>query len=69
MVNETGKLVDENTLRAADLDLEFIATKSMNEKHKNNPERGLIRHNWIELYVRICQTKYVKNLAGGPGKT
>jgi len=64
-----GTMVDGVTLKLADLDLEFIATKAMNVSHKNNPERALIRHNWIEIFIRLCQTKYVKNLAGGPGKT
>lgn len=59
-------MVDNKTLRLADLDLEFIATKAVSFSHKRNPERALVRHNWIEIFVRLCQTKYVKNGAGGP---
>ena len=61
-----GTMVDEKTLKIADLDLEFIATKASGLQHKRNPERALIRHNWLEIFVRLCQTKYVKRGAGGP---
>ena len=59
-------MVDGKTLKLSDLDLEFIATKAQNIQGKQNPERALVRHNWMEIFVRLCQTKYVKNGAGGP---
>ena len=58
-------MVDGKTLKLSDLDLEFIATKAQNIQNKQNPERALVRHNWIEIFVRLCQTKYIKNGAGG----
>jgi hypothetical protein len=61
-----NNMVDGKTLKLADLDLDFIATKASNFTHKRNPERALVRHNWIEIFFRICQTKYFKNGAGGP---
>lgn len=62
-------MVDGTTLKLADLDLEFIATNASGMQSKLNPERALIRHNWLEIFVRLCQTKYIKNGAGGTAKT
>jgi hypothetical protein len=60
-------MVDQVTLKLSDLDLEFIATNSASTViSKYNPERALVRHNWLEIFVRLCQTKYLKNGAGGP---
>ena len=59
-------MVDGKTLKLADLDLDFIATKASGFQHKRNPERALVRHNWLEIFFRTCQTKFVKNGAGGP---
>jgi len=58
-------MVDGITLKLADLDLEFIATNSGGMQSKFNPERALVRHNWIEIFIRLCQQKYIKNGAGG----
>jgi hypothetical protein len=65
-VMQMDGMVDGKTLKLSDLDLEFIATKAQNIQGKQNPERALVRHNWMEIFVRLCQTKYVKNGAGGP---
>lgn len=62
-------MVDNATLKLADLDLEFIASNAGGMQSKLNPERALIRHNWLEIFVRLCQTKYVKNGAGGSAKS
>jgi NLR family CARD domain-containing protein 3 len=59
-------MVDKKTLQLSDLDLEFIATKAQTAANKLNPERALVRHNWLEVFIRLCQTKYMKNGAGGP---
>jgi hypothetical protein len=47
-------MVDGITLKLADLDLEFIATNSGGMQSKFNPERALVRHNWIEIFIRLC---------------
>jgi phage/plasmid-associated DNA primase len=62
-------MIDSKTLRVSDLDVEFIATKSKTLKSKNDPERALVRHNWLELFVRLCQTKYMRNKADPSSKT
>lgn len=62
-----ANMVDGQSLKLADLDLEFIASNAATTAvSRYNPERALVRHNWLELFVRICQTKYLKNGAGGP---
>jgi len=65
-VQQMENMVDGKTLKLADLDLEFIATKAQTATSKLNPERALVRHNWLEVFIRLCQTKYMKNGAGGP---
>jgi NLR family CARD domain-containing protein 3 len=66
-VQQMYNMVDGTTLKLADLDLEFIATNAASViVSKYNPERALVRHNWLEIFVRLCQTKYIKNGAGGP---
>lgn len=66
IVQQMTEMVDGKTLKLSDLDLEFIATKAQNIQSKQNPERALVRHNWLEIFIRLCQTKYIKRGAGGP---
>jgi len=55
-------LIDNKTLRLADLDLEFIATKAGASKVKTNmnPERQLIRYQFFEILCRLSILKYFK---------
>lgn len=50
-------MVDGTTLNLADTDLEFIATNA-GSKGKRNPVNNLVRHNMMEVWVRIAKTKY-----------
>lgn len=45
LVQSCGDLMDSKTLKLADLDLEFVATKSGPKKsNPRNPERSMIRY-------------------------
>ena len=51
--------IDGNTLKLADCDLEFLATNT-GSRSKLNPVNFLVRHNFMEVFVRMAQTKYTK---------
>ena len=55
-------LIDYVTLKNSDVDLEFIATKASNKKLKGptNPERQLIRFQFLEIFARLGMTKFYK---------
>jgi hypothetical protein len=55
-------LVDYITLKQSDVDLEFIATKaSANQlKSETNPDRQLIRFQFLEIFARLAISKYYK---------
>jgi hypothetical protein len=65
--NLTG-FIDGRNMKLADLDLEFISTNANGKQSKRNPERMLVRHNWMEIFVRLAITRFVKNekTAAGP---
>ena len=52
-------MIDQKTLKLSDLDLEFVSAKA-GKKTGNNPERQLIRYNFMEIFVRLALTKYLK---------
>ena len=54
--------VDGKVMKLSDIDLEFIATNANGKKCKQNPERCLVRHNWMEIFVRLASTRYIKFL-------
>ena len=57
-----NNMVDSRTLKMSDVGLEFISTKSGNtHKTKNNPDRQLIRYQFMELIVRLGIVKYFKS--------
>jgi len=58
--------VDGKFLKVADLDLERIKTNANETNSKFNPKNNLVRHNFLEVFIRLCDTKYLKNGAGGP---
>ena len=60
IVSNCQGLVDNETLKLSDLDLEFVATNAGVAKHKFNPERQICRHELMEIFVRIAITKYYK---------
>jgi len=54
-------IVDNKTLKLADIDLEFVSTNA-GPKNNNpqNPDRSLIRFQIMEIFTRIALTKYFK---------
>jgi hypothetical protein len=54
--------VDYITLKHSDVDLEFIATKAAGSSigWPTNPERQLIRYQFMEIFVRLSLAKYYK---------
>eukprot|EP00347_Sterkiella_histriomuscorum_P005610 403355936 len=62
MVSNCGDMIDQKTLKLSDLDLEFVATKSGPKKsNPRNPERQLIRYQFMEVFVRLAGTKFIKS--------
>ena len=61
--------VDGKFLKVADLDLERIKTNANELNSKFNPKNNLVRHNFLEVFLRICDHKYLKMQAAGPEVT
>ncbi|CAI2364389.1 unnamed protein product [Moneuplotes crassus] len=59
IVNATH-ICDNKRLKLADIDFEFIVTKSGNKKALN-PERWLIRYQFMEIFVRLALHMYFKS--------
>lgn len=54
-------IIDNNTLKLADIDLEFVSTNAGPKKsNPRNPERSLVRFQMMEIFTRIAFTKYFK---------
>ena len=68
VVNSLPGFIDGKNINLADLDLEFISTNANGKPGKRNPERMLVRHNWLEIFVRLAVTRFVKKekTASGP---
>lgn len=54
-------IVDGNICKFSDIDFEFIATKAGNKNIQLNPERWLVRYQFMEIFIRIAQHKYFKS--------
>lgn len=56
-------LVDYVSLKQSDVDLEFIATKASGNQVKwdTNPDRQLIRFQFLEIFSRLGISKYYKS--------
>ena len=56
-------LLDYQTLKHSDIDLEFIAEKASGHAiaWPTNPERQLIRYQFMEICVRLAIAKYYKS--------
>jgi hypothetical protein len=65
--NLTG-FIDGKNLNISDLDLEFISTNANGKKSIRNPDRALVRHNFMEIFLRLSITRFVKKekIAQGP---
>lgn len=60
IINATS-ICDNKRLKLADIDFEFIVTKAGNKKKALNPERWLIRYQFLEIFVRIAIHMYYKS--------
>jgi hypothetical protein len=60
VVNSLTGFIDGKNINLADLDLEFISTNANGKAGKRNPERMLVRHNWMEIFLRLAVTRFVK---------
>lgn len=65
IVNQIPGFIDGKTLKLSDLDLERIQTNANEQNGKFNPKNNMVRHNFLEVFIRLCDTKYIKNKAGG----
>ncbi|KAL4483288.1 hypothetical protein ABPG72_007930 [Tetrahymena utriculariae] len=55
-------LVDNKTLKLADLEIKFISSKTQQKKARSLiPERGMVRHEFFEGIIRIAEEKYMIN--------
>ena len=59
LINKT-EIVDGNAVKLSDIDFEFIATKAGIKNVALNPERWLVRYQFMEIFVRIALQKYYK---------
>ena len=66
VINVIPSMIDGKYLKLSDLDLERIQTNANETNSKFNPKNNLVRHNFLEVFIRLCDTKYIKNGAGGP---
>ena len=64
IANQLPTLIDGKTLKLSDLDLERIQTNANETNGKFNPKNNMVRHNFLEVFMRLCDTKYMKNKAG-----
>ena len=46
--------VDGKYLMQADVDLERIKTNANEQNDKFNPKNSLVRHNFLEVFIRLC---------------
>jgi hypothetical protein len=59
-ITSLNGFIDGKNMMLSDLDLEFISTNAGEKQSKRNPEKKLVRHNWIEIFVRLAVTRFVK---------
>ena len=63
---EIPRFVDMRTIKLSDVDLECISTNAGGRPEKMNPANQIIRHQFMEVWIRLCFQKYVKNQYAGP---
>lgn len=59
LVNRTT-IIDGSSVKLSDIDFEFIATNAGIKNVPLNPERWLVRYQFMEIFVRIALHKYFK---------
>lgn len=59
---DSFRRMNKATIKSSDLDLKFIGTISGTEKgNPRKPDRGMIRFQFLEVWVRIAESKYLNN--------
>jgi len=56
----TCDIIDTADAKTADLDTIFIATNYTAKKQKNNPDRAIVRYQWMEYVARVALAKFSK---------
>ncbi|KAL4450444.1 hypothetical protein ABPG74_019342, partial [Tetrahymena malaccensis] len=61
-INKTN-IIDNLNLKLSDVDLKFVVTKTSTKIKRNprNPEKGLIRYQFMEIIVRLAEDKYIRH--------
>lgn len=56
-------MVDQKSLKLSDVGLDFITIKATGShlRTRQNPERQLIRFQFMEIWVRLAMSKYIKS--------
>lgn len=56
-------VIDYKTVKLSDVDLHFVSTLASGTQYKTrtNPERQLIRFQFLEILVRLAIDKYLKS--------
>ncbi|KAL4499138.1 hypothetical protein ABPG72_017040 [Tetrahymena utriculariae] len=60
LISQT-KISDGKIIKSSDIEFNFIATNAQKEKHPRNPDKALIRFQFMEVLVRLAFDKYIKN--------
>jgi len=58
-LNQAG-IVDGKLIKLSEIDILFITTNAVSVKQPFNPDRALVRYQFMEILVRIAVDKYVK---------
>ena len=67
---EMGNFIDMRTCKASDVDLEIIAANAApGVNSRLNPQNQIIRHQFLEVFIRLCYQKMVKNQYAGKDMT
>lgn len=63
LMQQCGDLVDNKTLKITDLDIAYIQVKAADAKKQNKlvPADQLVRHNFLEIMIRIADQKFIKS--------
>eukprot|EP00347_Sterkiella_histriomuscorum_P006983 403350697 len=62
IISNCGDFIDGKIFKLSDLDLNFVATNSGTKKNNpRNPERQLVRYQFMEVLVRLAVDKFIKN--------
>jgi len=63
LVDFLQNIIDGRLLKLNDIDFHFVSTNATLDKEKTtrNPERQLIRHQFMEYLIRVAIDKYLRN--------